>query len=145
MKMQYFKALGNRFKKSVQPLNAAKNEVLSTWNSGSRWTWRRVSVLDQIYVLENLSWANHVDLVSIDTQDRQSEEVGQAISECHVRPRPMISLYFLIAFQKNVGWNYCIHCEIDREKIFIFKFFSKLSSVVIVEGKIWWFLQKCLR
>ena len=57
----------------------------------------------------------------------------------------MILLYFLIESQKNFGWNFCICCKINREKIFIFKFFSKFSSVVTVEGKIWWFLHKSLR
>ena len=32
---------------------------------------QRVIIWDQIYVLENLSLANHVDLVGIDTQGRQ--------------------------------------------------------------------------
>ena len=56
-------AFGNKFMKAVKFLNAAKNEVFST-SIGS-------TISDQIYVLENLSLANHVDLVSIDTQGRQ--------------------------------------------------------------------------
>ena len=45
MKMLYFKALGNQFKKAVEPLNAAKSDVLSASNSTSRWT---------------MQWVNHI-------------------------------------------------------------------------------------
>ena len=73
MKMLYFKALGNKFKKVIEPLNTAKNN----WKYYPRQILLAVgpcdgsTIYDQIYVLENLASANHVDLVSIDTQGRQ--------------------------------------------------------------------------
>ena len=43
MKMLYFKALGNKYMKAVEFLNAAKNEVFFTSNSPRRWTMQRVN------------------------------------------------------------------------------------------------------
>ena len=63
MKMLCFKAFGNRFKEALEPLNAAKSKVLSTSNLRRCGTVRKVGHMWPNLVLENLTFANHVDLV----------------------------------------------------------------------------------
>jgi hypothetical protein len=64
---------------------------------------------------------------------------------CHVSSRPMRSLYFPSYCLQNLDRKICIRRKINRKKILILNFSWKISNVVVLLLKIWWYLQKSLR
>jgi hypothetical protein len=62
-----------------------------------------------------------------------------------VSSRPMRSLYFPSCYLQNLDRKICIRRKINRKQILILKFSCKISSVVVLLLKIWWYLQKSPR
>ena len=72
------------------------------------------------------------DLIILTRQRRLDKQ----LAGCHVISRPMRSLYFSSCFQQSIGTKICIRRKIYREKILIFKFSEKFSSVVVLLQRI---------
>jgi hypothetical protein len=74
-----------------------------------------------------------------------TEEVGQLISELSRELSTNEIALFSIVLSAELDRKICIRRKINRKKILILKCSCKISSIVVLLLKIWWYLQKSLR